>query len=169
MKDSAKEGYFLKSYDEFADVIFRHCFFRLSDRDKAKDVTQETFIRFWKYLAEGKEILNQRAFLYKIANNLIIDEYRKKESFSLDQMQEEIGFDVGVDFREDLETKDLSRRLIVLIETLPDKYREVLVMRHVDGLSVKEISRITGETENVVSVRIHRAIEKTKTLYDKFA
>ena len=84
-------------------------------------------------------------------------------------MQEEIGFDVGVDFREDLETKDLSQRLVALIETLPDKYREVLVMRHVDGLSVKEIARVTGETENVVSVRIHRAIEKTKTLYEKFA
>lgn len=167
MKDQAKEEQFLKKYDEFSDVIFRHCFFRLSDRDKAKDATQEVFIRFWKYMAEGKEVVNARAFLYKIANNLIIDEYRKREVVSLDQMQEEVGFDIGFDEREDIETRDLASRLLVLMKALPPGHREALVMRHVDGLSVKEIARITGETENVISVRIHRAIEKMRTIYEK--
>lgn len=165
MKKSGQEEQFLAWHDQFADAIFRHCFFRLSDRDKAKDATQETFIRFWKYLAEGNDIENVRAFLYKIANNLIIDEYRKKETFSLDQMQEETGFDRGYDVRGEIETRDEYDRLLASMKVLPEEYREALVMRHVDGLSVKEIARIVGVSENVISVRIHRAIEKIRNFY----
>ncbi|KKU81777.1 MAG: RNA polymerase, sigma-24 subunit, ECF subfamily [Parcubacteria group bacterium GW2011_GWA1_47_8] len=153
---------FLKWYDQFSDVMFRHCVFRLSDREKAKDVTQEAFIRLWKYVAEGNEVVNARAMLYKIVNNLIIDEYRKKEHVSLDRMREE-GFDPGYDVRGEMESRDEYHHVLAKMEKLPERYREVLVMRHVDGLSVKEIARLMGETENAISVRIHRAIEKFKT------
>lgn len=168
MKKGGPEEQFLGWYDQFADAIFRHCFFRLSDREKAKDVTQETFMRLWKYLAEGKEIANARAFLYRIANNLVIDEYRKKEMFSLDQMQEETGFDIGFDPKRALESRDEFERAQALIEQIPDPSREALVMRHIDGFSVKEIARITHESENVISVRIHRAMEKLKTLAQNY-
>ena len=164
MKIRGLEEQFLGWHDQFSDVIFRHCVFRLSDREKAKDATQETFIRLWNYVSEGKEVVNVRAFLYKIANNLIIDAYRRKEAFSLDQMRDEEGFDVGFETRAEIEIKDEYEHALKIIERLPDKYREALVMRHVDGLSVKDIARITGETENVISVRIHRAIEKVKLL-----
>lgn len=168
MKKSGQEEQFLAWHDQFADAIFRHCFFRLSDREKAKDVAQETFIRLWKYLAEGKEIVNMRAFLYRIANNLVIDEYRKKEMFSLDQMQEETGFDISFDPKRAIESRDEFERAQMLIDQIPDPYREALVMRHIDGLSVKEIARIVGVSENVISVRIHRAMEKLKTLAQNY-
>ncbi len=167
MKIKGLEDQFLEWHDQFADAIFRHCFFRLSDREKAKDVAQETFIRLWNYVSEGKEVANIRAFLYKIANNLIIDEYRRKETLSLDQMQEETGFDVGYDVRGDIETRDEYKRALKSIENLPDKYREAFIMRHIDGMSVKEIAEITGDTENVISVRIHRAIEKLRNYHEK--
>lgn len=156
------EKEFLGWHEQFSDAIFRHCFFRLSDRDKAKDITQETFMRLWNYVSLGKEVENVRAFLYKIANNLIIDDYRRKETLSLDQMHEEQGFDPGYEVRGDIEVRDEYQRALKIIEDLPVLYREALVMRHIDGLSVKEIARITGETENVISVRIHRAIQKLK-------
>ena len=161
-----KEEQFLRWYEEYSDAIFRHCAFRLSDREKAKDATQETFIRLWNYVAEGKEIVSVRSFLYKIANNLIIDEYRRKQTFSLDQLQEESGFDIGFDDRERIQVHDEFERVQKTIAIIPEQYREVFVMRHIDGLSVKEISSILNESENVISVRIHRAIEKIKNHYD---
>jgi len=127
-------------------------------------ITQSAFVRLWDYMAQGKEIDNMRAFLYRIANNLIIDEYRKKKEDSLDEMRDEEGFDIGFDTQHDIESRDEYERAQVLLATLPEKYREVLVMRHIDGLSVKEIASLIHETENVVSVRIHRAIEKLKIL-----
>ena len=105
-----------------------------------------------------------RALLYRIANNLVIDEYRKKKVVSLDQMRDEEGFDIGFDSMHDIESRDEYEHAQALLERLPDKYREALVMRHIDGLSVKEISHLTHESENVISVRIHRAIEKLKAL-----
>lgn len=167
MNPNATEKEFLVAYDQFADAIFRHCVFRVSDREKAKDLAQGTFIRLWDYMSQGKEIDNMRAFLYRIANNLIIDEYRKKKDESLDRMRDEEGFDIGFEPRHNIETHDEYERAQALLECLPDKYREVLVMRHIDGLSVKDIARLTHESENVVSVRIHRAIEKLKTLAEK--
>lgn len=167
MNPNATEKEFLGAYDQFADAIFRHCVFRVSDREKAKDLAQGTFVRLWDYMSQGKEIDNMRAFLYRIANNLIIDEYRKKKDESLDRMRDEEGFDIGFEPRHDIETRDEYERAQALLECLPDKYREVLVMRHIDGLSVKDIARLTHESENVVSVRIHRAIEKLNTLAEK--
>lgn len=164
MKFRGPEEQFLGWHDQFADAVFRHCVFRLSDREKAKDVTQDAFVRLWNYVAEGKDVANVRAFLFKIANNLIIDEYRRKETTSLDQMRDEEGFDVGFEVRATYEARNEAEGLMRALEGLPDKYREAIVMRHVDGMSVKDIARMTGETENVISVRIHRAIEKLKIL-----
>ena len=164
MKPNAVEQEFIKTYDQFADAIFRHCVFRVSDREKAKDIAQGSFVRLWDYMSQGKEIDNMRALLYRIANNLVIDEYRKKKVVSLDQMRDEEGFDIGFDSMHDIESRDEYEHAQALLERLPDKYREALVMRHIDGLSVKEISHLTHESENVISVRIHRAIEKLKAL-----
>lgn len=164
MKPNAVEQEFIKVYDQFADAIFRHCVFRVSDREKAKDITQGAFVRLWDYMLQGKEIDNMRALLYRIANNLIIDEYRKKKVVSLDQMRDEEGFDIGFEPMHDIESRDEYEHAQALLERLPDKYREALVMRHIDGLSVKEIAHLTHESENVISVRIHRAIEKLKDL-----
>jgi DNA-directed RNA polymerase specialized sigma24 family protein len=90
------ENEFMQAYDNFADAIFRHCYYRVFDRERGKDLMQETFMRAWQYLNKGEKVLNMRAFLYRIANNLIIDESRKKKEQSLEQLQE-AGFDPGRD------------------------------------------------------------------------
>lgn len=166
MKSNAIEQEFVKAYDQFADAIFRHCLFRVSDREKAKDIAQGSFVRLWAYMSQGKEIDNMRALLYRIANNLIIDEYRKKKDESLDRMRDEEGFDIGTESMRDIETRDEHAQALALLDCLPDKYREALVMRHVDGLSVKDIAHLMHESENVISVRIHRAIEKLQKMRD---
>ena len=167
MNPNAIEQEFNKTYEQFADAIFRHCVFRVSDREKAKDLTQGAFVRFWDYMSQGKEIDNARAFLYRITNNLIIDEYRKKKDVSLDQIRDEEGFDISFEPMHDIESRNEYEHAQALLEQLPDKYREALVMRHIDGFSVKDIAHLTHESENVISVRIHRAIEKLKALSEK--
>src|SRR3989344_6415935 len=85
---AGRETQFLEAYDKYADAIFRYCYYRVFDRDKANDYVQEAYCRTWKYLMQGNQIENIRAFLYRTANNIIIDESRKKKSFSLDQIME---------------------------------------------------------------------------------
>src|SRR3989338_5881146 len=87
---------FEKAYDELSDAIFRHCWFKIGDREKAKDLMQETFTKSWQYIAQGTSVNNLRPFLYRVANNLIIDEYRKKKELSLDGLMAE-GFEPSFD------------------------------------------------------------------------
>jgi len=151
-----KENDFLKVYEDLADSVFRHCYFRLSDREKAKDIVQETFKHFWENFGKEK-IENTKAFVFKIANNLIIDSYRKKKEESLDTLMED-GFDVGSDEHEAILSSVMGRELKSMLDKLSDTYRDLIVMRYIDDLPVYEIASITGLSESAVSVRIHRGL-----------
>lgn len=158
------EEIFLKLYDDFAEPLFRHCYFRVSSRELAEDLTQETFMRVWNYLAAGNIVDNPKALLYRIAGNLIIDHYRRKKEVSLDVLAED-GYDpVGAGADSILEQAE-SQKALELLEKLEPQYREILTLRYVSDLSITEIAEVINQSENVVSVRIHRGIEKLKTIF----
>lgn len=160
------EEKFLEVYEKYNDAIFRHCYFRIGyDREKAKDLTQETFAKTWNYLAQGKVIENSKAFLYKVATNLMINLHAKKKDLSLDKLQT-AGFDPGFDNQESLHNFLVGQQLLKKLDQLDEKYSQAVAMRYVDDLSPKEIAEILGESENVVSVRIHRGLSKLRELAD---
>ncbi len=154
-----------EAYDQFSDAIFRYCHYKTSNREKALDLTQDTFIKTWEYLSSGKEVENLRAFLYRVAGNLIIDDSRKKKADSLDLLTEN-GFEAR-DEENELENREKAFEGRIAMETvqkLDDKYRDVIIMRFVEDLEIKEIAKILKESENNVSVKIHRGIEKLKEI-----
>lgn len=160
------ESQFIKSYDSYADPLFRHCYLRVFDKDLARDLVQEAFIRVWNYLAEGKEIRNFKSFLYRVVDNLIIDNSRKRRTISLDLLQEK-----GVEPRLDVEAGRFeklidAKRASEIIVRLEEPYRQVILLRYLDDLPVKEIAKICGETENNISVRIHRGLKKLNEILD---
>lgn len=149
---------FTASYDEYLEPIFLFLNARLGDRERAKELAQETFMRTWLYLARGKQIERMRPFLYTTAYNLFKNELRSKRPVvSLDALMDDTSFrphDSAPSQYEQHELKLLVRR----IQELADPYRETLTMRYVDGLAVQEIAAILGETPVAVSVRIHRGL-----------
>ena len=164
MEDMAKQA-FLDAYEAHSAALFRHCYFKTSNRELAKDVVQETFTRTWSYIAEGRKVDNMRAFLYRVAGNAIIDEMRKRKATSLDALEEE-GFtpvDERAESGEDFAAGQEAMRVLKLVE---EPYRTALAMRYVEGLTPKEIAETLGETENVISVRIHRAVKKLREVHE---
>lgn len=128
-------------------------------------------MRFWDTLVQGKPVVNDRAFLFTIARNLIIDWYRKKKSVSL----EALGESSDGEERDVLDTLVLEdagqekeefnaegRYVIEKIKELDPQYQHILYLRFVEDMKPKEIAEILGESVNVVSVRITRAIEKLR-------
>lgn len=156
---------FLKAYDEYSNAIFRHCYFRIGERELAKDLMQETFMRTWQYLTQKKYPENIRAFIYRVANNLIIDEVRKKRAFSLEEKIEH-GFAPSAP-DENIKDNIDGKSLFILLEKLDREYREVVVMRYIDDLSPREIAELLGVSANVISVRINRALQKLRTFLPK--
>lgn len=158
---------FINSYNRHSDELFRFAYFRVRDRELAKDLVQDSFIRTWNYIAAGKEIENFRAFLYRTLRNLIVDESRKKKSVSLDVLADE-GFDPTDNFRKtELEHRLDSKNIVEKLAGLEVDDREIIVMRFINELGPKEIAEILDETENVVSVRINRALKKAREIFNK--
>lgn len=157
-RDTAQNEAFLQAYEQYADALFRHCYFRVYDRERAKELSQETFMKTWEYIAAGKTVDNIRAFLYRVANNLIIDLSRRKKETSLDDLSA-MGFDPPNTKGVDAITAAEAALSVERLKDIDHQYREVIVMRYVDGLTPKEIATILDETENAVSVRIHRGMK----------
>ncbi|HAQ02511.1 hypothetical protein A2467_01280 [Candidatus Nomurabacteria bacterium RIFOXYC2_FULL_36_8] len=150
-------------YKSESDAIFRFCLLRVSSREQALDITQETFLRLWQSLLSDKEILNNKAFLFTVARRLIIDWYRKKKSLSLDSMmseREDSTYDI-VDEKtvDDKLTIGIEGRyLLEKINDLEPSYRDPLYLRFIEDLSPGEIGKILNISANAVSVRINRGI-----------
>lgn len=161
MNTNPQHEEFLRAYDDLSEALFRHCYFRVFNREQAKDLVQEVFTKTWEYIASGKRIDNMRAFLYRSANNIVIDHIRKKKSLSLDELHES-GFDPRAEGAHEIDSLVEGRALLKMLGKLEESYRQVIVMRFVDDLSPRDIAAALGESENAVSVRLHRALKKAR-------
>lgn len=157
-KDTEKR--FLEAYELYAEAIYRHCFFRIFSKEKAEELAQEAFLKTWEYVAQGKEVDNLRAFLYRVANNLVIDYVRKKKEESIETLQAQERFhEPSVSGEKEVQKKVLLHQAVEVMNELPDDYREVLTMRYIDDMDPKEIADVLGITANNVSVRLNRAVK----------
>lgn len=163
MDQDETKAYFLQIYDTYADDIYRFCYLRVSNRELAQDLSQEVFTRFWQALREGTVMRSERALLYTMARNLVIDWYRKKKESSLDALTDE-GIEFMGDGAKDVTIGAEMDEALRAVRELDDPSREALLMRYVEGLSPKDIAELTGESANAVSVRLNRAIKKVRTL-----
>ena len=163
MDQEETKAYFLQIYDSYADDIYRFCYLKVSNRELAQDLSQEVFTRFWQALREGTVMRSERALLYTMARNLVIDWYRKKKESSLDVLTEQ-GLEFGGDGADDVTREAEMAEALRMVSQLDEASRDVLILRFVDGLSPKEIALLSGESANAVSVRLNRAMKKMRTL-----
>jgi RNA polymerase sigma-70 factor (ECF subfamily) len=162
MKSNNKQkDAFLRAYDEHSDGLFRYALFKTSNRELALDIVQDTFTNVWEYIAKGGKIDNIKAFLYRTLGNKIIDSYRKKQSESLDNLMSE-GYDIGFDDRKKMEDLLMGESVWAKVTEMEPVHIEILTLRYMNDLSIKEIANIIDQSENSVSVKIHRALEKLK-------
>ncbi len=157
---------FTDLYTQESDPLFRFCMLRVSGREQALDLAQEAFTRLWKALVEGKPINNQKAFLFVIARNLIIDWYRKIKATSLEGLSDE---DEEFDFPDEsgfgkIELSAEASRVVAMIDQLEPQYKEVIYLRYVEDLPPKEIANVLNIKANVISVRITRGMKSLRKL-----
>lgn len=152
------------AHRDYEKGLSSHAFFKIGDRQMTEDLVQDTFMKTWKYLVKGGNIDVMKAFLYHILNNLIIDEYRKRKTISLDAILEK-GVEPSVGDSELMLSALDGKAALLLIARLPLTYQKVMRMRYVQDLSLKEMSLITGQSKNTLAVQVHRGVEKLKLLY----
>ena len=158
------------------DALYRSAIYLVKNEDSAEDLVQETYLKAFKFLEGGKEIYNEKAWLFKILINTFINQYRKdkKEPPLVD-------FDSIESFHESIEeevlmspiTEDVARFNELLdpdvkraLEELPGDFRMVILLSMVEGFSYKEISHMVGCPIGTIMSRIYRG---RKLLKEKLA
>ena len=147
---------------------------KLSDRDTADDVFQDTFIKVIKtlksnsYNEEGKFL----PWVMRIAHNLVIDFYRKNKKMPMLRETTEFSiFNVLTDESPSIEnqwiTELIEQDLKKIVQQLPNDQKEVLTMRIYQDLSFKEISEVTGVSINTALGRMRYAIINLRKIIEK--
>lgn len=163
---------FEELYDKNINDIYRFIYFKIGKKDEASDLSSLVFLKTWEHIQKNKISDNQtlRALVYKIARNVVVDYYRNRrpESLSLDDENNRIEV---VDEEYNLETeigvKGEYEKLMIKIMELKNEYREILIMRFVNDLSLEEIADITGKKKINIRVLLHRAIKALKEMVEE--
>jgi len=159
---------FVKLYDRYAPRIYRFVYLKVNSPQDSEDLTSEAFFKFWESLAnKSQKIDNPRALIYKIANNLVTDFYRKKSRTEIKIDPEKNDILSRIPDKTDLaKASNLGsdiNQVKKAISSLKNEHQDVIVLRYLDDLSHKEISQIIGKSEGAVRVLVHRAVKDLKT------
>ena len=139
-------------YEAQYDKIYRYCYFKLNNATVAEDVTQETFLRFLEnstYQENGKGL----NYLYTIARNLCIDEYRKR-------ITEELPEDLPGECTEESMIESISMKLA--LKQLPPLERELVLLKFVNEVPVKVICELQECSRFALHRKIKQVLKKLR-------
>ncbi len=130
-------------------------------KQHAEDITSQVFMRAMDKLHTYSPDKGEfQSWLYQIARNLIIDEFRKSKP--TENLEAHYDLQDGTDLKQEVADKIESEQLLKLLKTLPEDAQELITMRLWDELSYSEIADITGKSEGSLKMQFSRAISKLK-------
>ena len=134
------------------EKLLRYCYMKTKDRFLAEDIVQETFLKFWQshsYENTGKEM----AYLYTIARNLCMDEFRREKTLDIEEYSELLECQsAGTNYLID------SLAITEALEKIPDDLREIIVLRYVSEMSSADIGRIVNMSRFSVNRRLKEGL-----------
>ena len=143
--------------EEQYDKIYRYCYFKVQSKEVAEDITQEAFLRFLgskEYSESGKGL----RYLYTIARNLCIDEYRKLQTELVDGEElEERLFSQG---HEETVVNKLAIRQA--LDRLDREDRELLLLRYVNEVPMAALVSLFGMSRFALHRRLNKLLKEMK-------
>jgi RNA polymerase sigma-70 factor (ECF subfamily) len=140
----------------------------LGNAEESQDVTQDAFVRAFRSLGRFDPQRKFYTWFYRIVANLAIDRLRRK-SVARAVALEDLGDSIagGSDPGEPLEQGETRRLVRETLDSLPPKFKAVIVLRDIEGLSCKEIAPVLGTTHATVRWRLHRARQMFREKWER--
>jgi len=162
---------FVKAYDLYIDQIYRFVYFKVGNPEEANDLTSAVFLKTWNYIQTNSvtDFKTLRALIYKIARTSIIDYYRKNSKITTISIEKdfELGTKELADEKDVIKEIEIASEFESVAEKLPelkDEYREVIVLRFINELTISEIAKIINKSKGNVRVLIHRALKALREI-----
>lgn len=150
--------------EQYQHRLLRYLLYLTGHRELAEDLFQETWIRVLERGHQFKERYGFSTWLFVIARNLAIDHMRRKQPASLDGLlnDQDTAFDVPETGRASAFDLTLQReqgeQIAAGMQRLPAEYREAVMLRFQEGMSLEEIATVTHAPLGTVKSRIYRGL-----------
>ncbi|MFL1677340.1 RNA polymerase sigma factor [Paenibacillus dendritiformis] len=151
---------FLELYDRYFDDLYRYVLFRVGNRWDADDLVSDIFRKALEYSRKHEGAIPEydRAWLFAIAHNRIIDHYRRKMEKTYGIDPERGGYEhIREMFREASVQNDCLEEALL---QLKQEEREMVHLKYMVGFAYQEMSRMLGKTEGWLRTRVHRIRKK---------
>jgi len=158
---------FGRLYDLYADRIYRHIYYRTSNIEDARDLTQEVFVKAWGALPKFKRTKTPfLGWLFTISHNRVIDYYRTRKNNVV--LNETITIVDNQKSPEKLiEEKFTQQEVRRAILKLPGEQQQVILLSFIEGFEYSEIALALNKSEGNIRVMIHRALRKMREYLNK--
>jgi len=157
---AGEQDAFARLYDAYLDRIYRYVYFRVADQQVAEDITSQVFLKAWEKLNSYQPGSSPFiAWLYRIAHNAVIDNYRtRKVSIPLENVSPaEISHEDGTDEKLDLQIE--SQQLREALQELTEEQQQVLILKFISQLSTTEIAQQLGKQPGAIRALQMRALQ----------
>ena len=160
------ETAFTALYRGCVERVYRHIYYKVSDSADAQDITQEVFIKAWNsietYQSKGTPFI---AWIITIANNLIVDHYRKqKRTIPTEELHEVEPVDELSDPAKETEIKFENAFIKKTVLKLKGDKQKVILMHFIDGMTYEEIAKVLNKSEGSIRVIQYRALGELRKL-----
>ncbi|MDD3174357.1 MAG: RNA polymerase sigma factor [Herbinix sp.] len=160
---------FNKVYENNKNAVYSYLYYMTKDVLDAEDLCQETFLKIYRNIKNYRGECNERSWCITIARNTFLSWIRKKKLKTVDE--EDIDqIPSGTGTNPEVQVLQQEERIKVknILLQLKEEYRTILLLRDYEEFSYKEIGTITGLSKSAVKIRIYRAREKYKLLFNEF-
>ncbi len=160
--------HFGELYGRYSDKVYSKCLSLLKNEAAAQDAAQDIFLKIFLNLAKFNKKSRFSTWVYSITYNYCIDYLRRKKkekTILTDDENEKDPVEEEVDDKEILEME--IERLAYILDKIPEDDKMVLLMKYREDLSIKDISKAFDKSESAIKMKLKRAKNKVRKLYNE--
>lgn len=156
------EQRFHSEYIALADTLYRVAFYMLESEAEAEDAVQELYLKLWEGRGQLEEVRQPKAYSIRMLKNLCLDRIRRAQHLTFAERLPETDFGRAQD--DEIDVRHRLDKVLEAVKSLPERQRQVLLMRTVQGLSYEEITTATGMNYLTLRVLLSQARKRLKSI-----
>lgn len=151
-------------YHTHADHVFRFVLFRVAqDRERAKDLTQEIFLKAYQAFESYDPERGARAWIFTIARNHVYNAYAaEKRTTTLDDAEEHVA--LRIDYVDHHQSAEDERALLKALDQLPEADADLIRQKYLEGWSFEELAKPLGKTAGALRIQAMRTLKRLQSL-----